>query len=64
MKMSIMQMGESMDMELLMGDFTDFNGVIMAKKIETYMNGQHAGVVIYTKFEFDVPVPDSEFELK
>ena len=62
--MSVEQMGQEMNMDMMMVDYTDFDGVKMATKIETYMSGQLAGNVVYSKIEFDIPIEDSEFEVK
>jgi negative regulator of sigma E activity len=64
MRMDVFQMGSESTVELRMRDFTDTDGVIMARTIDTYMNGDPAGTAFYETIEFNREIDDSEFEIK
>jgi len=62
--MTVNQMGMEMSVEMRMSDFKELKGVVMPMKIETFVGGQFSGVIEYKSIEFDVPIDDSEFEIK
>jgi len=64
MKLSVNQNGQQFNIEARMKDFSDFNGVKIPMVTETYINGTLSGSMTYKSIRFDVPVADSEFELK
>lgn len=64
MKMKAEQMGQEMNIEALMKEYKDFEGIKMAVKVDTYLNGNLGYTVEFTRVEFDSPIPDSEFEIK
>lgn len=64
MRMSVNQMGNETMVEIRMSDFTDTDGVIMARTIDTFMNGQPAGTAVYERIEFNSEIDDSVFEIK
>ena len=58
------QMGNVMDVESVMTDYVDNNGVVMPKKTTASANGMEAAVITFDKIEVNVPVDDSVFEIK
>lgn len=64
MRMNVIQMGSENSIELRMKDFTDTDGIIMARTIDTYMNGSPVGTAVYDTIEFNRDIDDSEFEIK
>lgn len=63
-KLTTMAAGQEMKLEMRMSDFKEIKGVIMAMKIDTYANGTMSMSTIFKSIEFDVPINDSEFEIK
>lgn len=63
-KMTASQMGQQMNVEMRMKDYTSNNGVFIPMAIDTYVNGSLSGTLTYNSIRFDVPVDDSEFEIK
>ena len=62
--MSVTQMGQTMDVELRMGEYKELNGVKMATKIDTYVQGTLSGTMNLAKIEFDTQVDDALFQIK
>lgn len=58
------QMGTSMDVESLMTDYTDTDGVVMPKKTTASANGMEAAVITFDKIEVNIPIEDSIFKVK
>lgn len=63
-KMTAEQMGQQYNVEMRMKDYTDISGVKMAMTIDTYVNGSLSGTMTYSSIKFDLPIADSEFEIK
>ncbi|MFP4489760.1 MAG: hypothetical protein ACLFN1_10690, partial [Bacteroidales bacterium] len=63
-RMSVEQMGMEMTVDMKMGDFEETEGVILARTIDTYINGQPGGKIIYESIEFNADIDDSEFIIK
>lgn len=63
-KMTVSQMGVDYSVEMRMSNFVNTDGVIMARTIDTFMNGQPAGKAVYEKIEFNKEIDDSVFEIK
>ena len=64
MRMTVSQMGSEATVELRMRNFSDTDGIIMARTIDTFLNGQPAGTAVYETIEFNREIDDSEFEIK
>jgi hypothetical protein len=64
MRMTVNQMGSEITVEMRMRDFVNTDGVIMARTVDTFMNGQPAGTAVYESIEFNREIDDSEFEIK
>ncbi len=64
MRMSVNQMGNTITVEIRMSDFKDTDGVMMARTIDTFMNGQAAGTAVYESIEFNREIDDSVLEIK
>ncbi len=64
MRINVNQMGADITVEMRMRDFVDTDGVIMARTIDTFMNGQPAVTAVYESIEFNREIDDSEFEIK
>lgn len=62
--MTVEQMGTTMNIESLMTDYEDNNGVVMPKKTTTMANGMEAAVIVFDKVEVNTPIEDSVFKLK
>ncbi len=58
------QMGTSMNVESLMSDYTNVEGVVVPKKTTASANGMEAAVISFDKIEVNVPMEDSVFRLK
>jgi outer membrane lipoprotein-sorting protein len=58
------QMGNVMDVESVMTDYVDNDGVVMPKKTTASANGMEAAVITFDKIEVNVPVEDSVFKIK
>ena len=63
-KLTTVQMGQEMGIEMRMSDFRESEGVLMAMTTETYMNGEMTGTLVYKSIEFDLTIDDSVFEVK
>ncbi|MFO7755801.1 MAG: hypothetical protein R6V34_07455 [Bacteroidales bacterium] len=63
-RMSVEQMGMEMTVDMKMGDFEETEGVILARTIDTFINGQPGGKIIYESIEFNTDIDDSEFIIK
>ncbi len=64
MRMTVSQMGSEATVELRMSNFSDTDGIVMARTIDTFLNGQSAGTAVYETIEFNKEIDDSEFEIK
>jgi outer membrane lipoprotein-sorting protein len=64
LSMKVEQMGQAMDIDLIMSDYVDINGVVMPRKITTSSSGMEFGVTTYDNIEVNVPMDDSIFKLK
>lgn len=63
-RMTVEQMGMEMTVDMMMDDFEETEGVILARTIDTYINGQPGGKIIYESIEFNTGIDDSEFIIK
>ncbi|MFO7620830.1 MAG: hypothetical protein R6W81_06125 [Bacteroidales bacterium] len=61
---TVNQMGNTMNVETLMSDYTNTNGVVLPKKTITIANGMEAASVTFDKIEVNVPIEDSVFKIK
>jgi outer membrane lipoprotein-sorting protein len=61
---TVNQMGNTMNVETLMSDYTNTNGVVLPKKTTTIANGMEAASVTFDKVEVNVPIEDSVFRIK
>jgi outer membrane lipoprotein-sorting protein len=57
------QMGTSMNVEAVMTDYVDTDGVVMPKKTTTSANGMEAAVITFDKIEVNTPVEDTIFKM-
>lgn len=64
LRMNVEQMGMEMTVDMMMDDFEESEGVILARTIDTYINGQPGGKVIYESIDFNTGIDDSEFIIK
>jgi hypothetical protein len=58
------QMGNTMEVESYLSDYTDIDGVILPKKTTAMANGMEAAVITFDKIEVNLPMDDSEFKAK
>jgi hypothetical protein len=58
------QMGNVMEIETYMTDYTETKGVVMPKKTTAMANGMEAGVITYDAIEVDTPMDDTLFKIK
>jgi len=58
------QMGTTMDVESVMTDYVENNGVVMPKKTTASANGMEAAVITFDKIEVNVPIEDTVFKMK
>jgi len=58
------QMGQIMDVDSFMSDYTDIQGVVLPKKITLSTSGMEVGAITYDNIEVNIPIEDSEFKLK
>ncbi|MDZ7738711.1 MAG: hypothetical protein U5K32_06525 [Bacteroidales bacterium] len=63
-RMTVEQMGMEMTVDMQMEDFEESSGVILARTINTYINGQPGGRVTYESIDFNTEIDDSEFIIK
>jgi len=61
---TVEQMGNKMNVETLMTDYTNYGGVYMPKKTTTFANGMEAAVITYDNIEMNIPIEDSVFTIK
>ncbi len=61
---TVEQMGQSMNVDSFMTDYTDVDGVVLPKKTTAMANGMEAGVITFDKVEVNTPMEDSIFKLK
>jgi outer membrane lipoprotein-sorting protein len=58
------QMGQIMDVDSFMSDYTDIQGVVLPKKITMSSGGMEVAVITYDNIEVNIPIEDSVFKLK
>ncbi len=58
------QMGTSIEVESLMSNYMEVDGVVMPGKTTAMANGMEAGVITFEKIEVNIPIEDSVFSLK
>ncbi|MDX9811866.1 MAG: hypothetical protein RBU28_05735, partial [Bacteroidales bacterium] len=58
------QMGTSIEVESVMSDYREVDGVVMPGKTTAMANGMEAGVVTFEKIEVNIPIEDAVFSLK
>ncbi len=63
-KTTTTQMGTSIEVESVMSDYREVDGVIMPGKTTALANGMEAGVISFDKIEVNIPMDDSIFSLK
>ncbi len=63
-RLLVNQMGTEVQIEMVMSDFRETEGVMIPRIIETTMGGQSIGTITYDSVEFNVPIEDSEFAVK
>ncbi len=63
-RVTVTQMGNTVEVELYTMEFTDFNGLFLPKRTVTYAGGMEVASLIYEKVEVNIPVDDSEFMKK
>jgi len=61
---TIDQMGNTMNVETLMSDYVNNDGVVLPRKTSTIANGMEAAVVTFDKIEVNIPIEDSVFKIK
>lgn len=63
-KTSTEQMGTTIEVESVMSDYKEVDGVIMPGKTTAMANGMEAGVISFDKIEVNIPIEDAVFSLK
>ncbi len=58
------QMGTSIEVESVMSDYKEVEGVVMPGKTTAIANGMEAGVISFDKIEVNIPIEDAVFSLK
>jgi hypothetical protein len=58
------QMGQSMNVDSYMTEYSDIEGVVMPKKTTAMANGMEAAVISFDLIEVNIPMEDSVFKLK
>lgn len=58
------QMGNVMEIETYLTDYTETKGVVMPKKTTAMSNGMEAGVITLDAIEVDTPMDDTLFKIK
>ena len=58
------QMGQMMDVDTFMSDYTDVQGVVMPKKTTASSGGMEMAVVTFDNIEVNLPMEDSLFKAK
>lgn len=61
---TVEQMGQSMNVDSYMTEYSDIEGVVMPKKTTAMANGMEAAVITFDKIEVNIPMEDSVFKLK
>ncbi|HEX7086661.1 MAG TPA: hypothetical protein VF198_09880 [Vicinamibacterales bacterium] len=60
---SVNQDGMNLDVATLMGDYQPADGLMLARKVRTRVNGQEVATLNISNIEVNVPVEDSEFQM-
>jgi len=60
----VSQMGQEMEVDSFMSDYTDNQGVVMPKKTTASSGGMEMAVITFDKIEVNLPMEDSVFKLK
>lgn len=58
------QMGQVMDVDSFMSDYTDIQGVVMPKKTTVSSGGMEMAVITFDNIEVNLPMEDSLFKVK
>jgi outer membrane lipoprotein-sorting protein len=58
------QMGQEMDVDSFMSDYTDIQGVVMPKKTTASSGGMEMAVITFDNIEVNLPMEDSIFKVK
>jgi outer membrane lipoprotein-sorting protein len=58
------QMGQIMDIDTFMSDYTDNQGVVMPKKMSYSSSGAEMGAMTFDNIEVNIPMEDSLFQIK
>jgi zinc protease len=58
------QMGTSMNIETLLSDYSESNGIMFPKKTMALANGMETARILFDKVEIDIPMNDSDFKVK
>jgi hypothetical protein len=58
------QMGQTMDIDTFMSDYTDNQGVVMPKKATSSSGGTEMSVMTFDNVEVNIPMEDSLFQIK
>lgn len=61
---TVIQMGQEMEVETFINEYTDINGVKFPKVTASFVNGMEAGGMTFDKIEIDKPIEDSVFVIK
>lgn len=61
---TVEQMGQSMNVDSYMTEYSDIDGVVMPKKTTAMANGMEAAVISFDNIEVNIPMEDSVFKLK
>lgn len=61
---TVTQMGQEMEVESVIKEYSDINGVKFPKLTISFVNGMEAGSTVLEKIELDKPIEDSVFTLK
>jgi hypothetical protein len=61
---TVEQMGQSMNVDSYMTDYSDVDGVVMPKKTTAMANGMEAAVISFDKIEVNIAMEDSVFKVK
>ncbi len=60
----VSQMGQEMDVDSFMSDYSDIQGVVMPKKTTASSGGMEMAVITFDNIEVNIPMEDSVFRLK
>jgi hypothetical protein len=58
------QMGNMTDVDSIMSDYTEVEGVVTPKKITQMANGMEAAVITFDSIEVNIPMDDNVFKIK